>query len=191
MDKLSRYRANYLWYYVDLISCKCDYVANIYEKYIGRQYEKEIDAFNLKKHKKILHIGSGAYPISIMTLSKNNGSKIVGIDRNKFSVDLAKQTIKKKKIKNIQIFNSNGLEYPINDFDLIIISGCSVPKISVLENIFKNCKKGCKIIIREGLSTINSIYELIDKYPDINILNRLKCSPAPYFDWESFYLEKK
>ena len=192
MDKFSRYKANFFWYCVDLFSHINNKIAKLYEKYIGSQYEKEIDAFNLKNHKHILHIGSGAYPISALTLSKNNGVKIVGIDRSSFSVDLAKKVIRQKKLENkIEIVNSNGLTFPVDDFDLIVVSGCSVPKIPVLEHVFKNAKKDTRFIIREGEQTLESIMELIDKYPTISIIKELKCYPGPTIGWQSFYLEKK
>lgn len=192
MDKFYRYKGNFFWYCVDLLSCKIDKIAKMYEKYIGSKYKKEIEAFGLKNHKNVLHIGSGSYPISALTLSKNNCVKITGIDRNAFSVNLARKIIEQKKLEEkIEIINSNGFSYPVDSFDLIIVSGCSVPKIPVLEHILKNAKKGSRIIIREGEHTIESARELIDKYPNISILKELKCYPAPTMEWTSFYLEKK
>lgn len=191
MDEITRNWYNYYWYYFDLVSTKIAPLAKLYEKYIGNQYRKEIREFGLEKHQKVLHIGSGSFPISAFVLSENNGMKVVGIDRNQKSVERAKNIVKKRKLDDkIEIVNSNGIEYPLDDFDLIIVSGCSVPKIPVLKHVFGKSSKGSRIIVREGEETLESFFELLTKYQNISLIKEIKCSPYPTARWRSYYLEK-
>ena len=94
--------------------------------------------FNLKNAENILHIGCGAFPISAMILHEVNGGKIVGIDSNSKFVNLARKVINNKNLSDrIEIKHGNGMSFPLNDFDTIIISSCSNPKIKILEHVFK------------------------------------------------------
>jgi SAM-dependent methyltransferase len=127
-----------------------------------------------------------------MTLTKIKNAKIVGIDRNPRSVVRARNLINRKNLdEHILIENENGFNYPMSDFDLIVVSGCSIPKIKVLKHIFKEAKPNCKIIVREGENSINSILGLINSYDDIEIVDEIICDPFPTMSWKSFYLVKK
>ena len=192
LDRFRIKTGNIFWYVIDNFSCKFEKVASLYEKYITDEYVKEGQRFNLSKSKSILHIGCGAYPITVVTLAELNGGKIVGLERNLKEAKKAKKIIKQKKLEDrIKIIEGDGTYLPIKEFDTIIVSGCSVPKITLLEHIFDNAKPNTKIIVRELISKSNIINRLIESSDNIEILEKIQSSPFPTSSWDSFYLIKK
>ncbi len=166
--------------------------AQLYEKSISKEYKRESKMFDISASKNILHIGCGAYPVTAMTLEKMNGKKIVAIDSNPKAIELAKQVINKKKINDkISIENGDGTNYPVKEFDAIIISGCSVPKIQVLKHVINTAKPNSKIIVRELFRTSSLITQIINSYENIELIKKITNTPFPFFRWKSFYLIKK
>lgn len=191
IDKINIKKSSLFWYFVDRFSCKLDKLAELYEKTISGEYRREAKIFDISDSKNILHIGCGAYPISTMTLAETNGGKITGIDRNLKDVELAKEIIKKKKLEDkVQIDHGDGTDYPVDNFDTIIISGCSIPKINILKHIFQTAKPNTKIIVREAHTTSNATDNFINSCKNIRIIKRIENHPFASSRWESFYLLK-
>jgi len=184
-------RAVLFWEFFDNLACKMVKLAELYEKTIGRAYRIEREKFVLSTAKNILHIGCGAYPITAMILAEMDDAKIVTIDNKPKSIKLANEVIRKKKLdKKIKAEYGDGTKYPLDGFDTIIVSGCSVPKIKVLEHIFKNAKPQSKIIIRTSYLT-ESIINSLNPDQDITIVKKFGNHPFPTSRWESFCLIKK
>jgi len=171
-----------------------DKLAELYEISIGKEYKKEKKLFDISKDDNILHIGCGAYPITAITLAKNNGAKITGIDNNPKAVKLANNLINKKELREkIKIEQGNGTDYPVEEFDTIIVSGCASPKIEILEHVFRRAKPHTKIIVREMNLAAKPLAKFIDSYDGITIINKMKNRPFSLIEtlgWHSFYLKK-
>ena len=142
---ISRY--NYFWKAIDFIACKVKRFARIYENTISKEYIREGKLFKISESKNILHIGCGSYPVTAITLAKFNGSKVVGIDVDSKAIRMATDVINNQMLQDkISLDIGDGRSYPMEKFDTIIISSCSVPKIDILKHIFKTAKTNCKII---------------------------------------------
>lgn len=189
----SKFFSNIFWKVVDSLACKSSFISNKYEKIIGREYEIEYKQFKIPKYQKVLHIGCGAYPLTEITLSDLPGKKIVGIDKNPKAVVCANKLILKKGLESkIDIIHGNGIDFPIKGFDFIIISSCSHPKEKILENIFKNADKNCKIVFREIDSAFFNIMDFIEKFEYIKIVKKLRFKTRFLISvhWYSAYLTK-
>jgi protein-L-isoaspartate O-methyltransferase len=192
-DIITIKNTNFFWIVVDNLSYKLDKLGNLYEKTISKSYIKETEKFDISGSKNILHIGCGAYPITTITLAKFNGGNIVGIDKNPKAVEKADKIIRKKGFSNrVKIEKGDGESYPVNKFDVIIVSSCSIPKSKILEHLFNSAKKDCKIIVRERFGPSKLVSSYIDAYDSsISFINRIHNYAFPTFRWESFYLLKK
>jgi len=185
-------RSVLFWKYVDYIACKMDKIAKAYENTVGTQYKKEIEDFNLKDDKKILHIGCGAYPISALMLASIDNAKIVTIDSSHRTIKLANKIIHKKNLDDkIKAEYGDATSYPLDGFDSIIISGCSIPKIKVFSHIIKNAKSNSKIIIRETYLDIESILSNIAPNEDVIIAKKIKNHAFSNSNWTSYCLLKR
>jgi len=168
MKKIS----NYYWYIIDNLAFKLDKFAEIYyKKSIGSQYRMEYQTFNISKNDKVLHIGSGAFPLT--------------------EIDVVREKNLQDKIK---INLGNGKNYPIKEFDVIIISSCASPMVKIIEHVFKNAKSNSKIIVRAIETSLKPLIESIDLQKNIIFVKKIEHHPFPFlkpFGWQSFYLIKK
>ena len=103
------------------------------------------------------------------------------------------QILEDKKTLNgkIRVEKGDGTKYPLDEFDTIIISGCSVPKIEVLEHVLKDAKPQSRIIIRDTFLDIESIIKNLNPHQDITIIEKMDNHPFPTTRWDSYYLIKK
>jgi len=192
-DKLNIKKSNFFWKIVDLLASRLEKLGKLYEESISKEYKRENQLFNISNSRDILHIGCGAYPVTVITLSKyNGGGRIVGIDRNLKDVERARVIIKKMNLQNrISIEQGDGSSYPIEKFDTVIISSCSIPKKKILQHIFETARRHTKIIVREIYGPNRLVSDLIDMYEDIEFVKKIENHPFPTSRWESFYLIKK
>ena len=192
IDVFNIKKSNLFWKVVDHLSYKLEKIAKIYEKSISKEYIKELKMFNISDSQNILHIGCGAYPVTAITLSHYNGGKIVGIDLNSRSVKKARKLIEDKKLDDrIIIESGDGASYPVEDFDTIIVSSCSIPKINILKNLFNKAKSNSKIIVRELYGASSLVADCINSHEDIELVKKISNKPFPGSRWESYFLVKK
>ncbi len=179
--------SKYYWKFYDFLACKIDKLAGHYEKDISKEYEKETALFETTKADSILHIGCGAYPITAMTLAKMNCKNIVAIDKNKRAVKMANSLITKKNLYDlIKIESGDGRSYPLDKFDTIIISSNSIPKLEVLEHVFKSAKPNSKIIVRELCDASRPIVDFINSNSNIKLVKKLYNESVAEKKWESY-----
>jgi hypothetical protein len=180
------------WILIDLLCYRFEKFSILYQNTIGKAYKKEFENFQLSDSKKILHIGSGAYPLTAIMFTKYLPAHIVSIDKNSVAVKLSKKLIHKKKLNNkITIDKSDGSSYPLSNFDTVIISGCSVPIFDLLNYVFLNSNKDCKIIIRLNEKQYHQIIDFIDNYDNIEIVKEMDNIAYPKFKWISLLLINK
>jgi precorrin-6B methylase 2 len=186
--------SNYFWIVIDILSHDNEKIAERYERSIGEEYKNECKAFNISKGKKILHIGCGSYPLTEMTIARLFEIDVVGIDKNTKAVKRASEVILKKQFdKKIIIEQGNGADYPVEEFDMIIVSSCALPKKDILNHIFTKAKKNSIIVIRDLDTSTDEILAHINEYKYITIEKRIH-HPVPSLmpiGWNAFYLKKK
>ena len=94
----------------------------------------------------------------------------------------------------IKIDHGNGIDYPIEEFDVIIISSCASPMMGIVKHIFKTAKNHSKIIVREMETSLKPLVKYIDMQQDIYLVEKIDHHPFPFlkpFGWQSFHLIKK
>ena len=183
--------ANFYWKFMDYLAFGMDKIATLYEKDISKAYEKETNMFDILKSKKIIHIGCGTYPATAITLAKMNCKNIVAIDKNARAVKLANKIINKKKLNGtITVKKGDGRNYPIEQFDTIIVSSVIFPKIEVLKHIFKTASPNSKIIIRELSEVSDFVGDFIKSNKNIKLIKRIGNNSNSDYNWESFYTIK-
>jgi predicted HAD superfamily phosphohydrolase len=94
--------------------------------------------------------------------------------------------------KKIKIEHGNGTNYPVDKFDVIIVSSCSLPKAKILENVFKLAKKPCTIIIRELDIATDGILNYVNSYKDIVFEKKIHHQSLLLpIGWNAFFFTKK
>jgi SAM-dependent methyltransferase len=187
--------SNLFWEIADTWSYKNNKIAQRYNNSIEKEYQKECKTYGLPSNSTVLHIGCGAYPLTDIVLTQYYGATLIGIDKNPITVQRAQKIIRQHHLQNrITIQHGNGTNFPVDNFDLIIISSCSLPKLQILEHLFKNAKHQSTIIVREvSIATADMLY-CIHSHPEIEIIQQMHHTPFPFygpFGWDTFYLRKK
>jgi precorrin-6B methylase 2 len=187
--------ANCFWEIADAFSSQNDTITRLYNKTIGKEYEKEYEHCALSDHSNILHIGCGAYPLTEIILARCTKGRIVGIDKNNQSVQRGQQVIKRNKLDDrVTLKYGDGLDFPVEDFDTVIVSSCSQPKDKILEHLFQKTRSHSSIIVREVDIATNDILNSIRSHPDIELKQQIRHNPFPFIEpigWTTFCLKKK
>ena len=185
----------FFWIFIDNIAYKFEIIAKLYDKLISTVYKNEYEASNISNEDKVLHIGCGAYPLTEIILARTTGAKIVGIDRNPKAIKLANDIVNKKNLQDkIKIDHGNGMNYPLEEFNMIIVSSCTLPLLQVVDYIFTNVKNNSKVIVRELDAAVEPLINLIDLQDNIILVKKIESHQFPFykpFGWSSFYLVKK
>jgi hypothetical protein len=192
-SQLGRLRATLFWHLIDLTASFDSYAASIYEKYIGREYLKEKQFFLNEDSKNILHIGSGAYPITALVLAKTINANITAIDKNLFISNIAKKVIKKRDNEfnsSITIRKGDGSNFPLHQFDTIIVSSCSYPKKDILQHVFSDSSSMTTIIVRELEDEFPLSNGFLSKYDDIKKIDLIHCQSVFNLKWKSSCFKK-
>jgi len=186
--------SNFFWEIADAWSYKNNKIAQRYNDSIEDEYQKECDACGVSPNSKVLHIGCGAYPLTELVLARCCSGTLVGIDKNQLAVQRAREVIRNHHLENrITVHHGNGIDYPVDDFDMILISSCSLPKVQILEHLFKNVKSKCVIIVREIRIATPDIFRCISEHPEITIVQQMHHTPFPFYGplgWDTIYLQK-
>ena len=120
--------------------------------------ENEIKLANISKNDRILHVGCGPLPATSIILAKETGAKITGIDYNPNSVKQAKFFISKYHLSDqIQIIHADAIQFPVDNFDLILLSQGIKPRKKILEQISKSIKPNMRVIYRTTSSVDGEI----------------------------------
>lgn len=188
--------SSYYWWFIDNLANKLDKLAEIYyKKSIGSEYRQEYKTFDISKEDKVLHIGSGAFPLTEIILVESIGTTVLGIDKSLNAVKSANDVVYKKNLHDkIKIDHGDGIDYPIKNFDVVIVSSCASPMVKIVEHIFNTAKNNTRIIIREMEASIKPLIKYIGMQKDVSLVKKIAHHPFPFlkpFGWQSFYLIKK
>lgn len=187
--------SNCFWELADTLSYKNEKIAMLYNRFIGKEYEKEYENCTIASNVDILHIGCGAYPLTEIVLASCSTGHIVGIDKNLQTVTQARQVIKKNKLEDrITITHGDGLDFSVENFDVIIVSSCSLPKVQILKHLFQKAKSQSTIVVREVDIAVNDILQCLDANHDIALIKQVRHNPFPFLEpigWTTFCLKKK
>lgn len=187
--------SNCFWELADTWSYKNKKIAMLYNRFIGKEYQKEYENCAIQTNVNVLHIGCGAYPLTEMVLAGCSSGHITGIDKNLQTVTQARDVIKKNKLNDrITIIHGDGLDFSVEHFDVIIVSSCSLPKVQILQHLFQKAKSQSTIIVREVDIAANDILHCLDEQQDIELKKQVRHNPFPFFEpigWTTFCLQKK
>ena len=126
--------------------------------------KNEIKLGNISEKDKILNIGCGAIPFSAVYLSRLTGAKVEAIDYDAHACIRARKYIKQLKCNNkIIIKKGNGINYKVDNFDVILVALQAEPKKEILDNLFENCQTEARLILRKPRKRFENQY---DKLPE-------------------------
>lgn len=152
-----------LYYIYEIIFTNISFFSFLYMKFHEPSVKKEITMAEIQPSDKILHIGCGAIPYSLIIFSKETHTQITGIDNQTRSITSAKKFIADHR--NIHVEQASGETYNVSAFDVILISYGVGDIETVLKNTLQHLKDNGKIILRKPITeTTKYIDSVIGKY---------------------------
>jgi ubiquinone/menaquinone biosynthesis C-methylase UbiE len=118
----------------------------------------EIQMLNIIPSEKVLHLGCGAFPSATIFIAKEKKTHVVGIDNNYIVMKLARSCVKKKNLLDlVTIEYGDGINYPVQDFDIIYIAINVWPIDKVLFHLAQTMKPTARILCKGSYQDINSL----------------------------------
>ena len=187
--------SNTFWEIADYFSYQSKTAAKMYDNRIGDEYQKEYESCGVASARKILHIGSGAYPLTEMALAAVSNGQVVGIDKKLATVQKGSKIVAQRGMQDrINIRHGDGRTYPVAEFDTIIVSSCSLPKIPILEHLAVMARPKTNIIVREVDIAGPFIEDFLAAHPEVQVSARIRHNPFPFvhpIGWTTYRLQKQ
>jgi len=159
---------------IEKIVVKLNKLLLIYLDFNEKMIENEIKLAKISKDDKILHIGCGPIPVTSILLAKKIGANITAIDNDFFSVKQALVCLSKFNISNnVQIKHAEADTFPVQMFDLIIISQGVTPYYETLNHIAKSIKPNARVIFRTSSTSNGELFESDMFIKDIFLVDKI------------------
>jgi len=145
---------------VENIVIKFDKMIYIYLDFYKPLIENEIELAKISHKDKILHIGCGPVPSTPIYIVKKTDAEVTAIDKNLQSIKKAQALILKLKLfDKIHIVHANALDFPLEKFNLIIVSLGIKDYGEVLKYISQNMRSDARLIVRTNSSNDGTLIE--------------------------------
>lgn len=152
---INRRRAflDYKWICIEWLVSRFAMMENITKKYSNYRHklvDEELNMCAINSKDRILVIGCGPYPYTAMALAQMTKAEVVVIDKSLRIVKLASSVIHRKNLHHtVSIQQGDGVDYPMDDFDVIIVTITLWPIDKILVHIFQEMKPRTRLICRE------------------------------------------
>lgn len=136
-----------------------NFLGRIYTKFFEKMTLDEFEMVGIEKNHKVLHVGCGAVPNTLLILAKNMDASFVGIDRDEKAVEMARKMVKSYGLeRKIKIEIGDALSYGFSEFDVIIISLGVEPRDKIFERIINETEDNAKIVARKPWDSMDRVY---------------------------------
>ena len=146
----------------------------LYIGYYDDIVESEITLAQVKASDTVLHVGCGPVPSTSVLFAQKTKASVVGIDKQHRAVDDAWSCIQQLRLeKRVRVECANALDFPLEGFDVIIVSQGVEPRYDILERISSVMNKGVRVMFRTvssvegGLSEEDQVLRRFFKVVDI------------------------
>ncbi|MEW6189470.1 MAG: class I SAM-dependent methyltransferase [Actinomycetota bacterium] len=162
------------------------------EEYYHELIINEGRAAGIDESSRVLLIGAGATPYTAVTLAREFGCHVTGIDKDLIAVLLARLYLRRKAPQlDIKMRYGNGLSFKVDDFDVIVIVLHAKPKERILRAISESSTRNLTVILRNPRGKYVHMYEeMKTSLSDIKFILRTTLKhPEPY-RFNTLILEK-
>lgn len=139
---------DYMFVVVEKIVIKMKKLLPLYLTYYEDIVDEEISIANIHSDDEVLHMGCGPIPSTCILIAQKTGAA-TGIDKILRTVEEARSCIQVIKCGDkVQVKHANALGYPIENFDIVIVSQGIEPRDEILKYISQSMKADARVIFR-------------------------------------------
>lgn len=143
----------------EMLGNKIKIFGTIYHKiFYKKVINNEIKIGKITKQSKVLHIGSGPFPMTAVQLIKQ-GIRVDCADNDSKAMEYSKKLINKCKnnhLVNILFCDGKNIDY--SKYDVIILSLHVTPKNVIINKILSSVKEGSRIVYRNPRGFFDKFY---------------------------------
>lgn len=151
---------DYMFKIVEKIIIKLKKLLPSYIKYYVDIIDKEINIAKISSSTRVVHIGCGPIPSTSILIAKKTGANIIGVDKNPRTVEKARSCLHELGYANkIQIKQAEASNFPIENFDVILISHGIEPRDKFLKYVSKSMKEDAIVVFRTFSSDLGELIE--------------------------------
>ena len=157
--------------------------ARAYAHFFEKMTIDEFAMVHISDKAKVVNIGCGSLPHTLIILAKVKDWKFLGIDKDEVSIESAKKIVDYYHLSNrIEIRWTDGLDFDVSAFDLIIVSHGVEPKTELLEKLGNEIRDDGIILYRTIWKGLTKVYgetpiprnlKIIDLYDRIDGIRTL------------------
>lgn len=136
----------------------------------------------LKKGDRVVFLGSGPLPLSLICLCTQHGVQGIGIEQIAEYADLSQNVIHALELgDHIQIMQGNHLSLPLKEAcDLVMVGADAIPKDDIFNHLSKVLPKGAKVsyrIYEKGLRRLMDGHPVTHLPPSLKESARIRPEP--------------
>jgi len=133
--------------------------AKIYSYFFENMTIDEFSMVEITDKSKVINIGCGSIPHTLIILAKVKDWAFLGIDKDEVAVESAKKIVHNYHLsERIDIEVGDGLDFDVSSFDLIIVSHGVEPKTRLLEKLGIDMRDDSIILYRTIWDSLTSVY---------------------------------
>lgn len=152
-------------------------LTKLYIHFFKNMTLKEFSFLSIPEKAKVLLIGCGSLPHTVIILGQEKNWDITAIDRDKRAVKKAKSMIKKYDLSHkIEIKEKDGLKKDFSTYDLVVIAHDVEPKKKILEKVVKDISEDSFIMLRTTWDLLSFVYGKEELPKSVYVLDEFKRS---------------
>lgn len=133
-------------------------LGTLYTRFFEKMTLEEFSMVDIRPHHRVLHIGCGGVPNTLLILGRHVEASYVGIDRDPEAVWRARAMVERRGLAHrITVEQGDALTYPLNGFDLIVVSLGVEPRKEVFARIGEEAPQAA-VIARKPWDFMDRIY---------------------------------
>jgi hypothetical protein len=168
---LVNWRRKILFYefiFLEFLAIKIDFFYKLLMKWRKPVFLKEIKMAKVTAKDKVFFIGCGMLPSAPMLIAEETNATVITIDNNKRAYLLGKEYVERKNLSDKVIVEyGDGINYPIQDFDVIFIAINVWPIDEVLRHLSKNMKPAARVMckgLKDDVTQFLKSGDLLDEF---------------------------
>ncbi|MDD3493954.1 MAG: class I SAM-dependent methyltransferase [Candidatus Thermoplasmatota archaeon] len=135
-----------------------NFLGSVYTKFFEKMTLEEFAMVDIQPRHRVLHIGCGGVPNTLLILGNHVDASYTGIDRDRAAVRRARAMVERQGLtRRVTIEQGDALTYPLADFDLIVVSLGVEPRERVFARIREEVP-GAAVIARKPWDFMDRIY---------------------------------
>ena len=181
----------YKFLFLEFLASRMNFFDKRLTFYRKKVISEELKIAKISSDDEVLFIGCGLFPSTPMMIAEEtNAKKIATIDNSKKIVQLVKSYIDKKELSDrIKVEYADGMNCPVENFDVIFLATNVWPIGPILKNLSLHMKNNARLICRDIKNDIQDVLKQEELYDNFSVESLSEHPSGP--DYKSLLLIKK